>query len=106
MGELDTPRITYILNRGAYDKHGEVVKPAALSAVLPFDTTRFQRNRLGLAQWTVTKENPIIPAIIGFVIVFILAYWLIGILFFSKNEMPERLNNRPITLLRSPAYAS
>jgi hypothetical protein len=59
MGELDTPRITYILNRGAYDKHGEVVKPAALSAVLPFDTTRFQRNRLGLAQWTVTKENPI-----------------------------------------------
>jgi hypothetical protein len=33
-----------------------------------------------------TKENPIIPAIIGFVIVFILAYWVLGKLFFSKNE--------------------
>jgi hypothetical protein len=59
MEELDTPRTTYILNRGAYDKHGEVVKPASLNAVLPFDTTRFQRNRLGLAKWTVTKDNPI-----------------------------------------------
>jgi len=59
MQELDTPRTTYILNRGAYDKHGEVVKPASLNAVLPFDTTRFQRNRLGLAKWTVTKDNPI-----------------------------------------------
>ena len=59
MGELDTLRTTYILNRGAYDKHGEVVRSAALSAVLPFDTSRFQRNRLGLAQWTVSKDNPI-----------------------------------------------
>jgi hypothetical protein len=59
MGELDIPRTTYILNRGAYDKHGEVVRSAALSSVLPFDTSRFQRNRLGLAQWTVSKDNPI-----------------------------------------------
>ncbi len=59
MGELDTPRTTYILNRGAYDKHGEVVQPAALAAVMPFDTLVYPRNRLGLAQWTVTKENPL-----------------------------------------------
>lgn len=59
MGELDTPRTTYILNRGAYDKHGEVVQPAALAAVLPFDTLVYPRNRLGLAQWTVTKDNPL-----------------------------------------------
>lgn len=59
MGEADTPRTTYVLNRGAYDKHGEVVKPAALPAVLTFDTLRYPRNRLGLAQWTVTRDNPL-----------------------------------------------
>lgn len=59
MGELDTPRLTYILNRGAYDKHGDVVKPAALESVLFYDTLKYPRNRLGLAQWTVTKGNPL-----------------------------------------------
>jgi len=59
MGELDTPRTTYVLNRGAYDQHGQVVKPAALNAVLPFDTLQYPGNRLGLAKWTVTKDNPL-----------------------------------------------
>lgn len=59
MGELDTPRTTYILNRGAYDKPGAVVKPTALETVLPFDTIRYPRNRLGLAHWTVNKDNPL-----------------------------------------------
>ncbi len=59
MDELDTARTTYILNRGAYDKHGDVVQPAALAAVLPFDTVAYPRNRLGLAKWTVTKDNPL-----------------------------------------------
>ena len=63
MGELngkkDTPRTTYILQRGAYDKHGDSVKAAALSAVMPFDTTKLPRNRLGLAYWTVDKNNPL-----------------------------------------------
>ncbi|MBK6995237.1 MAG: DUF1553 domain-containing protein [Lewinellaceae bacterium] len=59
MGELDTPRTTYVLNRGAYDQHGQVVKPAALNAVMPFDTLQYPGNRLGLAKWTVTKANPL-----------------------------------------------
>lgn len=59
MGESDTGRTTHVLRRGAYDQPGEVVKSAALSAVLPFDSLRYPRNRLGLAQWTVTKENPL-----------------------------------------------
>ncbi|MFN0175999.1 MAG: PSD1 and planctomycete cytochrome C domain-containing protein [Saprospiraceae bacterium] len=59
MGELDTPRTTYVLNRGAYDQHGQVVKPTALNAVLPFDTLQYPSNRLGLARWTVTKDNPL-----------------------------------------------
>lgn len=62
MGELDaqdTPRVTHILQRGAYDKPGEVVRSGALQSVLPFDTLKYPRNRLGLAQWTVTRENPL-----------------------------------------------
>jgi hypothetical protein len=59
MAEKDTARTTYILNRGQYNKLGEAVKPAAIPAILPFDTTIYARNRLGLAQWTVSKDNPL-----------------------------------------------
>ncbi|MGZ8511580.1 MAG: DUF1553 domain-containing protein, partial [Chitinophagaceae bacterium] len=59
MGERDTVRKTYVLNRGVYDQPGEEVKPAAVKAVMKFDTTKFSRNRLGLAQWTVDKNNPL-----------------------------------------------
>jgi hypothetical protein len=59
MGERDTLRKTYILNRGVYDQPGAEVRPEALKAVMKFDTTKFQRNRLGLAQWTVDKNNPL-----------------------------------------------
>ncbi|MBI1343830.1 MAG: DUF1553 domain-containing protein [Terrimonas sp.] len=59
MGEIDTLRKTYVLNRGAYDQPGAEVRPAAMRAVLPFDTTKFKRDRLGLAAWTVDKKNPL-----------------------------------------------
>jgi hypothetical protein len=59
MGEKDTIRPTYILNRGQYDQHGDEVRPAALKSVMPFDTAQFPRNRLGLAKWTVSKNNPL-----------------------------------------------
>ncbi|HEX5654661.1 MAG TPA: PSD1 and planctomycete cytochrome C domain-containing protein [Chitinophagaceae bacterium] len=59
MGERDTLRKTYLLKRGVYDQPGEEVRPAALPAVMKFDTTKFTRNRLGLAQWTVNKDNPL-----------------------------------------------
>ena len=59
MGERDTVRKTFLLNRGVYDQPGEEVKPAAVKAVMKFDTTKFSRNRLGLAQWTVDKNNPL-----------------------------------------------
>jgi len=59
MGELDTLRTTYILDRGAYDRPTKPVKPLAFAAVMPFDTIKLPRNRLGLAQWTVDKNNPL-----------------------------------------------
>lgn len=59
MGEADTVRKTYLLNRGAYDQPGAEVRPAALPAILTFDTTKFPRNRLGLALWTIDNRNPV-----------------------------------------------
>ncbi len=59
MGEQDTLRKTYILDRGMYDHPTTEVQPAALKAVMPYDTVKLPRNRLGLAQWTVSKDNPL-----------------------------------------------
>jgi hypothetical protein len=59
MGERDTPRITYVLSRGQYDAPSKPVVPAALKAVMPYDTTQYPRNRLGLAKWTVSPQNPL-----------------------------------------------
>jgi len=60
MGERDTLRKTYVLDRGVYDKPTEVeVKAASLPAVMPYDTVNLPRNRLGLAKWTVDKKNPL-----------------------------------------------
>jgi hypothetical protein len=55
----DTNRPTYLLSRGRYDAPAELVKPAAIEAIMPFDTTKYERNRLGLAKWTVNKKNPL-----------------------------------------------
>ena len=60
MEELrDTVRPTFVLNRGLYDSPGERVFPATPESILPLDTTRYPRNRLGLAQWTISKDNPL-----------------------------------------------
>jgi hypothetical protein len=59
MGELDTTRTTYLLERGVYDRPSYPVKASALKSVLPFDSTRYPGNRLGLAKWTVSRDNPL-----------------------------------------------
>ncbi len=59
MGDLDTLRPTYILNRGAYDQPADRVMAAALPAVMYYDTVSEPRNRLGLARWTVNPKNPL-----------------------------------------------
>ncbi len=60
MREMDSPRDTFVHMRGAYDhpdanRRVERAVPVALGA-LPPDAPR---NRLGLAQWLVSRENPI-----------------------------------------------
>jgi hypothetical protein len=59
MGERDTLRKTFVLSRGRYDAPAAEVRPAAIPAVMPFDTTVFPRNRMGLAAWTVSPKNPL-----------------------------------------------
>jgi hypothetical protein len=48
MAELEEPNKTYILNRGAYDAHGEEVFPYTPESILIFNDS-LPRNRIGLA---------------------------------------------------------
>jgi hypothetical protein len=58
MAERTPVKETHLLLRGAYDKPGEVVTPG-VPAVLPPLPAGAPNNRLGLAQWMVSKENPL-----------------------------------------------
>ena len=59
MGERDTVRRTYVLRRGNYDQHVDSVIASTPKSILPFDTTIYPRNRLGLSEWLVNKKNPL-----------------------------------------------
>jgi hypothetical protein len=58
MDEMAKPRDTFILARGDYRNHGEQVTPAvpALFPPLPKDVPA---NRLSLAQWLFSAQNPL-----------------------------------------------
>ncbi|MEN5054966.1 PSD1 and planctomycete cytochrome C domain-containing protein [Sphingobacterium kitahiroshimense] len=58
MGDQDTLRKTYVLNRGVYDAHGEVVQASTPKSVLGF-SEKYPKNRLGLTQWLFDKQNPL-----------------------------------------------
>jgi len=60
LGELeDSVRKTFILNRGQYNSPTEEVHPSAPASILPFDEKKFNKNRIGLAQWTIDPQNPL-----------------------------------------------
>jgi hypothetical protein len=75
MGDLPAPRPTYVLKRGAYDAHGDVVEPATPESILPLDR-QLPRNRLGLAQWLIDPQNPLTARVI------VNRYWQ---MFFGKG---------------------
>lgn len=58
MEERDSLRPTFILDRGLYDAPTEQVFPGTPPAILSFNDS-LAKNRLGLARWTVSKENPL-----------------------------------------------
>ena len=51
-------RQAHVLRRGAYDAPGAEVRPAVLSA-LPEPPADSPPNRLGLARWLVSRDNPL-----------------------------------------------
>lgn len=58
MQEMANKRPTYILTRGEYNLHGEEVFPNTPESVLPMPED-LPKNRLGLAQWITSPENPL-----------------------------------------------
>lgn len=64
MQEMPKPRMTYVLDRGHYasPKKEEVIKPGVPAFLPPMDNS-LPNNRLGLANWIVSKENPLTPRV-------------------------------------------
>lgn len=57
--DLPNARVTKFLRRGEYDQPvGEPLSPDVISVVSPFPEG-MPKNRLGLAKWIVSKENPL-----------------------------------------------
>jgi hypothetical protein len=62
MAESPQPRETFVLVRGAYDKPGEKVTPET-PGFLPPLAKESPRNRLGLANWLVSDEHPLMTRV-------------------------------------------
>ncbi|MGB7324254.1 MAG: PSD1 and planctomycete cytochrome C domain-containing protein [Rubripirellula sp.] len=58
MKEMETPRKTYVLDRGEYDKYLDAVTPGT-PAFLPPMPSGAPNNRLGLAQWLTMPNHPL-----------------------------------------------
>ncbi len=58
MRDRREPRPTYFLNRGRYDMPEHLVDLAVPASIAP-DFSGFKKNRLGLAQWLFSEENPL-----------------------------------------------
>ena len=93
MQERPTPRDTFVLLRGAYDRPGEKVSPG-LPAVLPPLPAGCTNNRLGFAKWLVDPSNPLTARVI--VNRFWQMYFGVGLVktvedFGSQGEWPANL---------------
>lgn len=58
MREMQSPRKTYLLNRGAYDAPTDPVESATPQSLLPWDES-LPKNRLGLTQWLCDPRHPL-----------------------------------------------
>ena len=63
LAERPAPRESHILLRGVWDKKGEIVTPNVLPAIFPLAPDQ-PRNRLGLANWLISPENPLTARVI------------------------------------------
>ena len=63
MAEMPQPRPTYLLKRGAYDAPGEPVQRDTPASLPPFPAGA-PRDRLGLAQWLIARNNPLTARVV------------------------------------------
>ncbi len=63
MEEREERRETFVLNRGDYESPGESVLPGTPEALFDLETDA-PSNRLGLAEWLVSPENPLTARVI------------------------------------------
>lgn len=61
--ERKEPRDTFVLLRGVWDKHGDKVERGVPAAIAEWPEGE-PRNRLGLARWIVSKNNPLTARVI------------------------------------------
>lgn len=59
MKDSSVVRTTHLLIRGNYDQPGDSVTFNTPPKIFPFDTNKFSKNRLGLAQWLFDKKHPL-----------------------------------------------
>lgn len=62
--ELATPRKTTVFIKGDFTRPDEEVKPGTPKVMHTFETTNPQPNRLDLARWIVSPQNPLTPRVI------------------------------------------
>ena len=58
MREMESPRQTHLLNRGAYDAPADPVESATPQSLLPWDPS-LPNNRLGFAKWLCDPRHPL-----------------------------------------------
>ena len=63
MQELPQPRPSFVLKRGSYDAPGDLVERDTPASILAFPTNA-PRNRLGLAEWMVDRQNPLTARVV------------------------------------------
>jgi hypothetical protein len=63
MDEMPDARETHLLKRGAYDAPGEVVSRDTPASLPPFPADQ-PRNRLGLARWLTSRQNPLAARVV------------------------------------------
>jgi hypothetical protein len=63
MQEMNPPRDSFILIRGAYDRKGDRIRPAVPVALNPLPEG-LPNNRLALARWLVDPNNPLTARVV------------------------------------------
>jgi hypothetical protein len=67
LAERSKPRETNVLIRGVWDKKGDKVEPGVIPAIASWPAAEYpddRRDRLGLAHWIVSRQNPLTARVI------------------------------------------